>query len=208
MVILDLMMMLLIEKLRNIYYVGISASIILLSNAMSNGYCYDRALLLSRAFLDEEDDVQLVYAAIDSLRLDPKFVTCKDSLYADHCMMEKITKDGQHLIYDTSAGFIYDKRLYWLIEHPKVRRVNDKNSIRELIKAEEYYHPSHIESGKYVSPFILPIIEMYYGKTTEMYSQLGIELLQREMEHFKKVISYGSICSEVDEDMKLLGFRK
>ena len=40
----------LINKLRNVYYGGIPASIILLSNGMSNGHCYDRALLMSRAF--------------------------------------------------------------------------------------------------------------------------------------------------------------
>ena len=50
----------LIGKLRNVYYGGIPASIILLSNGMSNGHCYDRALFMSRAFLDEEDDVKLL----------------------------------------------------------------------------------------------------------------------------------------------------
>ena len=51
----------LIQKLRNVYYGGIPASIILLSNAMSNGHCYDRALLMSRAFLNDESDVNLLY---------------------------------------------------------------------------------------------------------------------------------------------------
>ena len=40
----------LIERLRNVYYGGVPASIILLSNGLSNGYCYDRALLMARAF--------------------------------------------------------------------------------------------------------------------------------------------------------------
>ena len=47
----------LIEKLRNIYSGGIPASIILLSNGMSNGHCYDRAQLMSRAFLDTQVDL-------------------------------------------------------------------------------------------------------------------------------------------------------
>ena len=59
----------LIEKLRTVYYGGIPASVILLSDGMTNGHCYDRALLMSRAFLDDEDDVQLLYADIDSLKL-------------------------------------------------------------------------------------------------------------------------------------------
>lgn len=40
----------LIQKLRKVYYGGIPASVILLSNGMTNGHCYDRALLMSRHF--------------------------------------------------------------------------------------------------------------------------------------------------------------
>ena len=49
---------------------------------------------------------------------------------------------------------------------------------------------------------------MTYGSPTEMYSQSGIELLQREIEHFKKEIDYDGICQEIDEDIKTLGLRK
>ena len=198
----------LIEKLRNIYYGGIPASIILLSNGMSNGHCYDRALLMSRAFLDEEDDVQLVYATVDSLKLNPQFADRDDPLFADHCIVERITKEGEHLIYDTSSGFVYDKKLYWLMEHPKIRKINKKSSIMEFVKSDEYYHPENIERDKYASPLILPFIEMTYGRPTEMYSHLGIELLQREIEHFKKVINYDDVCKEIDDDMKRLGFKR
>ena len=198
----------LIEKLRNIYDGGIPASILLLSNGMSNGHCYDRTLLMSRAFLDEEDDVQLVYATIDSLKLNPQFADKDDPLFADHCIVERITKDGEHLIYDTSSGFVYDKKLYWLMEHPKIRKVNKKSSIMKFVKSDEYYHPEDIERDKYVIPLILPMIEMTYGRPTEMYSHLGIELLQREIEHFKKVINYEDVCKEIDDDMKRLGLRK
>ena len=198
----------LIEKLRNIYYGGIPASIILLSNGLSNGHCYDRALLMSRVFLDEEDDVQLVYATIDTLKLNPQFADKNDPLYADHCIVERITKDGQHLIYDTSSGFVYDKKLYWLMENPKIRKINKKSSIIEFVKSNENYQPEDIERDKYASTLILPMIEMTYGRPNEMYSRLGIELLQREIDHFKKVINYDEVCKEIDDDMKRLGLRR
>ena len=197
----------LIEKLRTIYYGGIPASILLLSDGISNGHCYDRALLMSRAFLDEKGDVQLLYASIDSLRLNPKFIDDTDPLYADHCIVEVIS-DGNHFIIDTSAGFVYDKKIYWLMEHPKIRKINKKDSIIRFVESEEYYHPEDIERDKYASPLILPMIEMTYGRPNEMYSMLGIELLQREIEHFKETINYEGICQEIDEDMKRLGFRK
>lgn len=197
-----------IKKLRNIYIGGIPASILLLSDGMSNGFCYDRALLMSRAFLDDEDDVQLVYASIDSLKLNPKFVDKDDPLYADHCFVERITKDGKHLIYDTSSGLVYDKKLYWLMEHPRIREINKKSSLIEFVKSDEYYHPEDIERDKYASPLILPMIEMTYGRPTEMYSQLDINLLQREIEHFKKVINYDGVCKEIDDDMKRVRLKR
>ena len=197
-----------IKKLRNIYDGGIPASILLLSDGMSNGFCYDRALLMSRAFLDNEDDVQLVYATIDSLKLNPQFVDKDDPLYADHCFVERITKDGKHLIYDTSSGLVYDKKLYWLMEHPRIREINKKSSLIEYFKSYEFYYPEDIERDKYASPLILPMIEMTYGRPTEMYSQLGINFLQREIEHFKKVINYDGVCKEIDDDMKRVRLKR
>ena len=197
----------LIEKLRKVYYGGIPASVILLSNGMTNGHCYDRALLMSRAFLDDEDDVQLLYADIDSLKLNPQYIS-DSPLYADHCIVERITKDGRHLIYDTSAGFVYDKKLYWLMEHPKVRKINNKESIIKFINEDEDFHPEDVERDKYIAPLVLPMIEKTFGRPTEMYSLLGIELLQREIEHYKKAINYEGVVEEIDQDMKRLGIRK
>ena len=197
----------LIQKLRKVYYGGIPASVILLSNGMTNGHCYDRALLMSRAFLDDEGDVKLLYATIDSLKLNPKFIS-DDPLYADHCIVERTTKNGQHLIYDTSSGFIYDKDLYWKMENPKVRHVNNKESIKTFLEEDEEHYPEDLERDKYIAPLVLPMIEKTFGKPTEMYSLKGIELLQREIEYYKNTIKYNDVVDEIDKDMKRLGIRK
>ena len=197
----------LIQKLRKVYYGGIPASVILLSDGMTNGYCYDRALLMSRAFLDDEGDVKLLYATIDSLKLNPKFIS-DDPLYAYHCIVERTTKEGKHLIYDTSSGFIYDKNLYWKMENPKVRHVNNKESIKKFLEEDEEHYPEDLERDKYIAPLILPMIEMTFGKPTEMYSLKGIELLQREIEYYKNTIKYNDVVDEIDKDMKRLGMRK
>ena len=197
----------LIEKLRNVYYGGIPASIILLSNSISNGYCYDRALLISRAFLDDEDNIKLLYGDIDSLKLNQRVIS-DSPRYADHCFVERITKDGRHLIYDTSCGFVFDKRMYWLMEKPKLRHTNSKESIRKFIEEDEDRFLEDIERDKYVLPLILPMIETTFGKPTEMYSLSGIELLQREINHFKEQIKYDDVVREIDEDMKRLGLKK
>lgn len=188
----------LIEKLRNIYDGGIPASIILLSDGMSNGHCYDRALLMSRAFLDEEDDVQLVYATVDSLKLNPQSTNNDYPLFADHCIVERITKDGKHLIYDTSYGLVFDKKLYWLMEHPKIRDINKKSSIIEFVKSNENYHPESTKRDIYAAPLILPMLEMTYGRPAEFYS----DQLQKEIEIFKNEINYNGVCKEIEDDIK------
>ena len=198
----------LIEKLRTIYYGGIPASILLLSKGMSDGRCYDRALLMSRAFLDEKKDVKLIYAFIDNLRLNPEYIDNDNPFYAEHCVVEITDKNDQCYIIDTSDGLIYDKKLYWIIEHPKIKKIDNKESIINLVEADECYCPENIERDKYIAPVILSMIENTYGKPNEFYSQLGIELLQREIEHFKKVIDYDSVCQEIDEDMRRLGFKR
>lgn len=198
----------LIEKLRNISYGGVPASIILLSNGMCNGYCYDRAHLMSKAFIDDEDvDIKLVYATIDSLKLNPLYNNDEDPLYADHCFVEISDKDGEYVI-DTSAGFIFEKKFYYMMEHPKVRHVNNKEKIIEFCKFEHRDSPEDIERDKYALPAILPFIEMTYGRPNEMYSMLGIEMLQNEINIFKKKINYDDLVKEVSEDMKLKGFKR
>lgn len=196
----------LIEKLRTIYYGGIPASIILLSNGLSNGHCYDRSLLMSRAFLDTEDDVRLLYGDVDALKLNPRFIS-DDPLYADHCFLERTTKEGVKLIYDTSTGFVYDKKLYWLMQRPKIRKINKKEAIKKFIAEDEEIHPENLENDKYAAPMILDNLEYTYGRPNEMYTLLGIELLQREINIFKERIGYDKIVEEIDEDMKRMGLK-
>ncbi len=171
----------LIKKLRNIYYGGVPASIILLSDAMTNGYCYDRAFLLARAFLDEDDDINLIYATVDSLRLNPEYI-CDAPLYADHCIASQTTKDGRCLIYD--------KEMYWLIENSKIRKIDNKASIRKNLLEEERINPSCIKNDKYIARVILPMLEAEVLKEDEMYSAKGIGFLQRKIEHYKQEIGY------------------
>lgn len=199
----------LIKKFRNIYYGGIPASILLLCDGMSNGYCYDRALLLSKAFLDTEDDVNLIYADVDGIKYDPINASGKDNpLYADHCVVERITKDGKRLIYDPSGGLVYDKRIYWLMENPKVRKINNKKSIIDFAAEEERLHPTDIEKDKYMSIMTLDMIEEGIRRNSkhELYAVPGVEMLQEEIKHFKNVIGYDDAKAFIKKDIKRLNF--
>lgn len=171
----------LIKRLRGIYYGGIPASVLLLCLGITNGNCYDRALLLSRVFLEDDGDVRLVYAAVADLKFNPIYANNKDS-DADHCFVERITNNGKRYIYDTSLGFIYKKWIYWLINFPKIRKINDRQSIIDFIAEDEEIHPDEPCSDKLIRKFILSNIEATYERG-EMYAMLGI--LQREVELFR-----------------------
>jgi len=112
------------------------------------------------------------------------------------------------LIYDTSCGFVFDKKMYWLMKKPKLRHINSKESIKKFVEEDEDRFPEDIERDKFVSPLILPMIETTFGSPTEMYSLSGIELLQREINCFKEQINYDDVVRKIDEDMKRLRIRK
>ena len=197
----------LIKKLRTIYSGVLPASILLLSNFMSNGKCYESALLLSKSFLDSEDDVKLIYASIDSIKLNPINQFDSNPLYSDHCFVERITKDGKDLIYDTSKGLIYDKKLYWLMENPKVRKITSKEEIINYINRNKDTL-DNVKSDKRNSLLLIPLIEDTYEYPNEIYAHLDGGLLQREVNIFKKSINYDELQKEVEQDMKKLFLKK
>ena len=55
-----------LERLREVYYGGIPASIILLNPASCRGKCYDRAVLAAAGLKDI--DYRVVHADIDSIK--------------------------------------------------------------------------------------------------------------------------------------------
>ena len=172
----------LIEKLRSNYYGGVPASILLLCRSLTDGNCYDRALLMSRAFLDDDGDVRLIYATVADLKLNPIY---KDR-DGDHCFVERITETGKHFIYDTSMGFVYTKWIYWLIDLPKVRLIRGKDEINKFLEEEKGVcsDTSPYVDSDFALKLIIPSIEANYNKHGEMYASFGI--LQKEVELFRQ----------------------
>lgn len=77
---------------------------------MCNGHCYNSALLLVQAFLDTDDDVNLIYADVDSLKLNPKYI--ENNVDSEHCFVERIMEEGYHVIYDILSCLAYNKDFY------------------------------------------------------------------------------------------------
>lgn len=195
-----------IESLRTVYYGGIPASILLLSKKTCNGKCYDRALLAT--FGCGDDDFQLVDADIDGITLNPKFVDeYKSTLqennanehYGNHCFLERTTKDGTVWVYDTTWGLVFEKNLYYEIEHPKVTKINDRKATEAYIEYQEIKN-ADIEKDKYVLPALLPLIEAVAETETGPYKKL----LQIEIELFKQNIGYQAICEKVKQELDAL----
>ncbi len=190
----------LIQKLRTIYDGELPASITLLSNFRSNGYCQDRSTLLARAFLDTSDDIKILCITIKSLRLNPKVIAENDPTFQQHYVVERTDSNGKKFIYDTSAGFIYDKDFYWDLEDPEIVSEEEKKEIAERVKREQLEFPEDIETNKEGAFIMLPIIELSFSDPTEKYAVSG--LLQREVQDFKKRIGYSAMSESIEKDMQ------
>lgn len=119
------------NKVRNYYYGGISVPILLLHKNMVNGYCYDRAPLVTLGFKD--NDFNVLYGDINSLRLNPNYMDVPGS--ADHCIVE-VEDNGMKWIIDTSIGLIFEEELYKKLENPIIRLKRSKQETIEFLKTQ------------------------------------------------------------------------
>jgi len=195
----------LIENLRNVYYGGIPGSILLLCQTLCQGYCYDRSVLITLGFGD--DDFNVIKAGIDGIKLNPEYIDKNKKYpsknYDSHSIAERIFNDGSRWIYDTSLGLMYDKRLYWIIERPDVRKINNKQATLEFCEYQDIKN-ADIERDKYSLPLIIPQIEFIVSRTNCVYN----DIIKEEIALLKQRVDYDGICQEIDEDMKRMGIRK
>lgn len=199
----------LITRLRDVFYGGIPASILLLANHYCSGYCYDRALLMAVALEDME--YQVVDADVDGIRYNPnvmkevKYLNENGEVvnehYANHSYLE-VFDNGRTLVIDTTAGLIFDKRLYDFLEHPVVTKINDKQATMDFIDYRDI-RKATVETDKYAAPLLIPAFEASIDKAT-FYK----ERLRKEIKLHKERIHYDEICKEISDDMKRLGMFK
>ena len=193
----------LIEKLRHVYYGALPVSIILLCDKMCNGFCYDRAPLITLGFGD--DDFKIINADVDSIRLRPAEIEKygNNPHFANHCFAERTKEDGTVWVYDTSIGLVTEKSLYYKMENPQITSIRDKEATLTFLENFKI-NKDDLGEDKYALPLILPS----YEAISEMSSHFYANDLKEEIERFKDEIDYESICAEVQDDMKIKCFKK
>lgn len=185
-----------IIKGREIYFEGLPASIILLSTYLCNGRCYDMSFLVARLFLKDENttDLKLIYADVASLRLNPKYINDSD---LEHCVLYRKTKDGKKLIYDTSAGYVFNVEEWVKLESPTNMSYHDKETINKALDNYAKNYPLKISYIPEAVLLQLPEIEKHYDDFDEQYAWKGVEILQKEVEIFKEKIDYKNIKEKI-----------
>ena len=205
-----------IKKLRTIYEGGLPASILVFSFLMRNikqsktDFCKTYSKIMAKAFLDEEGDVKIVVASIESLRLNPKYPESKDPLDSYHAFVERTTSDGRQLIYDVTIGLVTDKRLYWHMEHPQVIYEIGKEKIAEIDKTYKEYYPEGEEQLLDAAFFFLPSIELACNTSSDECSLLELfqrKLLQREIQLFKNSLNLTSL-KNLEKEMEIYERRR
>jgi len=195
------------EKLRHVYWGGMSLSVIVLCNRMTNGFCYDRSWLSAFAF--GKDDFKRLYATIDGIRLRPDYIDeyqnyseeeKKKFHYGEHCYMERTREDGTVWVYEPSYGLVYRKDIYDEIEHPKVHKTESRE---EVLNSYEYLDilGEDIDITKYASFALVP----FYEACLMVGQQFHMEALKEELERYKKEIHFDELCKEEHENMKRIG---
>lgn len=198
----------LLEKLRNVYYGGIPASIILLSPRFCSGYCYDRALLITAAL--EDRDYVYVHADIDGIRYSDNVMKKISRIkqagydlnphYANHAFIE-ITEGSITWVIDPIIGLVMEKHLYYLIERPKITKVCSKEETMAFIEYQDIKN-ADLDRDKYSSHLLLPFFEEHADEA------ILKKLLLREIELYKQRIDYDGICREIEEDKARRGISK
>lgn len=198
-----------ITNLRNTINV-IPASITLLCFELCKGKCNEMAFLLSRSFLDSDDDIRLCNADINALRFNPQYIKDhdKDSLAYDHCFVIRTTKDGKKYVYDTSVGFVYDYDLYMKIEEPTYRKIVGKGYIRDRLEYLKRTNPERFEINDVFGVIVVNKLKEQYKKPHEFYSKKNNNgKLEREIDLFKEQIDYDRIIVEKAEEIKSLSLK-
>lgn len=172
-----------IDKLRDVYYNSIPASILLLTKGKCYERCYDMALLLSHVF--KEENYILVDAVIDSINLPPQNIDqCMKNPDMQepgmHRFLESVDKDGKALVYDTNRGMVFEKNIYYLLERPRIKKIYTSN------EKLEYLFEKNKEGNDLMTQYYLGEVEDMVPDTF-FYHQ---ERLKKEIEIFKEKMDY------------------
>ena len=194
----------LINNLNNVYYGGIPASVIILTDELCNGYCYDRAVLLATGF-NKDDNFRIVRGAVDAIALNPSYKDRKkdDPLYSDHCVVEKTDADGKIWIYDPSLCIKFEKKLYYKLENFKERHISSKEDTINYCEYQDIIN-TDINMAKESAPLLIPIIEPIVLHSKSIYREKAIELLNQ----YKEKIGYEDMIAEQKYFKNVKGLRK
>ena len=181
----------LFDALRPYSVAGFPASIMVHIQELCNGYCYDRAELMSLAF----KDCEIIHATIESLRI------IAGEKYATHAFVRTPEFGGNKMwIVDTSAGLIYDEDFYFEIQKPKIKHIIKKDEIMQFRTIKDIL-AADFENDKYALPMIMPFVENIIKYSNWAATNAYKEQVVVELENFKKAINYDAILKEIDDDM-------
>ncbi len=185
----------LFDSLRPYSFGGFPISILVLINELCNGFCYDRASLMSLAF----DDATIVHGDVESLR-----ITSSEDDSPEHAFVETKAFGGHKTwVIDTSMGLIYEKKFYYELEKVKVNRVIPKEVIMQSPDIHDIL-TANFENDKYALPMTMPLIENAIKASNHLGTVMYKKVALQELENFKAAIHYDEIVAEVEADIQMM----
>lgn len=191
------------NRLRPYSQGGVPLSLMLFIPDFCQGFCYDRALMMSMAFKDSK----YVCAEIDDLRV--QYGEGKD---AEHAYIETSDlDDGKTYIVDTSVGLVYEKEYFEMLENPKVKYMLSKEQCMKSRGVLEML-ASDFETEMDSLLLVLPLIENYISSLehdnldsgNEYTTYLRKTFLLNEIEKLKTAINFDGMLKEMNDDLELI----
>ncbi|MBR4351407.1 MAG: hypothetical protein IKP98_04225 [Bacilli bacterium] len=181
-----------ILRARNFYLDGIPLSISLLCFFMCNGRCHELSLAVARMFLDDPEtkEVSILIGNVNSLKFNPTYADSTNEDDAHHLVVYRETTSGEKMIYDTTCGLVFRPDIWMKMEMPTNFHKFTKEGIQMMVSDKEKEDPNIFKGDLMHAFLIIPMIEECYGKPDEQYSNKGFEVLQDEVETFKKYSGY------------------
>lgn len=111
---------------------GVPGSLWLLSRELIIHRCATGAMLAAMTLKHAGYEARVLQLEIDGMRLKP--LTARNPDEPRYHFVVETMEHGRPVIYDTSMGMVFDRKLYWKIEHPTVHAVVDGPKVQELTK--------------------------------------------------------------------------
>ena len=170
-------------------YGGLPLGVKIFTPEITAGKCYESASFLS---LGLSDYIQH-WGTVEYLRIG------RDESKADHSFVES---NGH--IFDTTTGYLYNKKTYMELEKPNIRKSATKaERDAEVPAVKDFLGEQDLEMTKWAATMFLPGYENIIANSTHPVTRYHKPMLLQHLKEFRQKIKFDELKREMQAEMEL-----